>query len=79
MESDINYFITRLGKINGFGDVGDHLLGIVMSKRSKQNATRSSTETQLKKNDGEGENLKADNMVDEDTQKASMDNSNSSN
>ncbi|KAI0398129.1 Vps54-domain-containing protein [Xylariaceae sp. FL0594] len=34
MESDVDYLISELGKIDGFGDLGDHLLGIIRSKRS---------------------------------------------
>lgn len=33
MASDINYLITRLSKIEGFGDTGEYLLNIVNSKK----------------------------------------------
>lgn len=33
MQSDINYLITRLSKIDGFGDTGEYLLNIVNSKK----------------------------------------------
>ncbi|KAI1337513.1 Vps54-like protein-domain-containing protein [Xylariaceae sp. FL0016] len=33
MKSDIEYLNARLGKIDGFGDAGDHLLNIVKSKK----------------------------------------------
>lgn len=36
MESDIEYLTGRLSKIDGFGDTGEHLLGIVKSKKPAQ-------------------------------------------
>ncbi|KAI2466529.1 putative GARP complex component [Annulohypoxylon bovei var. microspora] len=33
MESDIEYLISRLSKIDGFGETGDHLLAIATSKK----------------------------------------------
>ncbi|KAI1771934.1 putative GARP complex component [Hypoxylon cercidicola] len=33
MKSDIEYLVTRLGKIEGFGDTGENLLGIIRSKK----------------------------------------------
>ncbi|KAH9904681.1 putative GARP complex component [Xylariomycetidae sp. FL2044] len=39
MESDIGYLASQLGKIDGFGDVGDHLLSIVKSKKTEQTAS----------------------------------------
>ncbi|KAK6954775.1 hypothetical protein Daesc_004744 [Daldinia eschscholtzii] len=36
MESDIEYLISRLNKIDGFGDTGDSLLGIVKSKKPEK-------------------------------------------
>ncbi|KAI1103274.1 putative GARP complex component [Jackrogersella minutella] len=33
MESDIQYLIARLGKLDGFGDTGDSLLAVVISKK----------------------------------------------
>ncbi|KAI0851578.1 Vps54-domain-containing protein [Daldinia vernicosa] len=36
MESDIEYLISRLSKIDGFGDTGDSLLGIVKTKKPEK-------------------------------------------
>ena len=33
MEQDIDYFVARLGKIEGFGDTGNKLLGVVKEKK----------------------------------------------
>ncbi|KAI8958223.1 Vps54-domain-containing protein [Daldinia sp. FL1419] len=33
MESDIEYLVSRLGKIEGFENTGDHLLGIIKTKK----------------------------------------------
>lgn len=33
MESDIEYLVNRLGKIDGFGNTGDSLLSIIRSKK----------------------------------------------
>lgn len=33
MESDIEYLMSRLSKIEGFGDTGENLVGIVRSKK----------------------------------------------
>ncbi|KAI1084159.1 putative GARP complex component [Whalleya microplaca] len=38
MEADIEYLKARLGKIDGFDDFGDHLLGIANAKKSEQAA-----------------------------------------
>ncbi|KAI2643179.1 Vps54-domain-containing protein [Xylaria nigripes] len=44
MESDISYLTSRLGKISGFGDTGDHLLNIAKSKRPAPATTEGSSE-----------------------------------
>ncbi|OTB06078.1 hypothetical protein M426DRAFT_319155 [Hypoxylon sp. CI-4A] len=36
MESDIEYLISRLGKIDGFGDTGENLLKIVKAKKPEK-------------------------------------------
>ncbi|KAI1178517.1 Vps54-like protein-domain-containing protein [Nemania sp. FL0916] len=82
IESDINYLIARLGKIEGFGDVGDHLLGIVTSKKLKPAPVENNTaDPQLEKQAGsDGEPSKTDGPVPEDAPKVSSDNpSNASN
>ena len=33
MKQDIDYFVARLGKIEGFGDTGNKLLGVVKEKK----------------------------------------------
>ncbi|KAI0205187.1 Vps54-like protein-domain-containing protein [Astrocystis sublimbata] len=38
MESDMEYLIARLGKNDGFGDTGEHLLSIVKAKKAEQAA-----------------------------------------
>ncbi|KAI8947249.1 Vps54-like protein-domain-containing protein [Xylaria longipes] len=79
MDSDINYLIARLGKIDGFGDTGDHLLNIVKSKKSEQatTAAKSSSETQPERKDSDGKDPKPDGTVDGDARKASTDNNSS--
>ncbi|KAL7625372.1 hypothetical protein AAE478_004589 [Parahypoxylon ruwenzoriense] len=54
MGSDIEYLISRLSKIDGFGDTGDHLLSIVKSKKPDKPepaVPESSTEPTKKDND----------------------------
>lgn len=78
MESDINYLIARLSKIEGFGTTGDHLLNIVKSKRAAQAAVKSSPETQLeKKEDSDSKDAKADGTADDDSEKKPMENNSS--
>lgn len=36
MESDIEYLISRLSKIDGFRDTGDSLLGIIKTKKPEK-------------------------------------------
>ncbi|KAI0135673.1 Vps54-domain-containing protein [Daldinia grandis] len=36
MESDMEYLISRLSKIDGFGDTGDSLLGIIKTKKPEK-------------------------------------------
>ncbi|KAI0490476.1 Vps54-like protein-domain-containing protein [Xylaria cf. heliscus] len=76
MESDINYLMARLSKIDGFGDTGDHLLNIVKSKKPEQvmAAPKSSTEMELEKKDSASKDPKSDGTVNDNTQKASTDN-----
>ncbi|KAI1746528.1 Vps54-like protein-domain-containing protein [Xylaria castorea] len=75
MESDINYLIARLGKIDGFGDAGDRLLNIVKSKKSQQatTSTKSSSETQPEKKDSDRKDTEPDDSVNDDPPKASTD------
>lgn len=77
MESDINYLIARLGKIDGFGTTGDHLLNIVKSKRSAQAAVKSSAETQLERKDSNSKDPKTDGTTEEDSEKKPADNNSS--
>ncbi|KAI5867251.1 putative GARP complex component [Durotheca rogersii] len=42
MRADIDYLNNRLGKIDGFGDTYDHLIGIVKLKKPEQTAPESS-------------------------------------
>ncbi|KAI0552072.1 Vps54-domain-containing protein [Xylaria curta] len=77
MESDINYLIARLGKIDGFGDAGDHLLDIVKSKKAQHTAssTTSSSETQTQPATKESDRTdpNPDDSINDDTPKASSD------
>ncbi|KAI1376455.1 Vps54-domain-containing protein [Hypoxylon crocopeplum] len=61
MQSDIEYLISRLSKMDGFGDTGEHLLGIVKSKKPAQ-ATQpeSTTEPAKDSDDSEEQNSKVD-------------------
>ncbi|KAI0871319.1 Vps54-like protein-domain-containing protein [Hypoxylon argillaceum] len=68
MESDVNYLIARLGKIDGFRDAGDYLLNIVKSKRSEQAAATTNSESKVEK-DNDSNNAKADGAAEEDAQK----------
>ncbi|KAJ8125078.1 hypothetical protein O1611_g8562 [Lasiodiplodia mahajangana] len=77
MESDINYLIARLGKIDGFGDAGDYLLNIVKSKQSAQAAAKTSSEPKPDEKDNDSNDLKADETA-SDAKNTSTD-SNSSN
>ncbi|KAI0403179.1 Vps54-like protein-domain-containing protein [Xylaria palmicola] len=77
MESDINYLIARLGKIDGFGNTGDYLLNIIKSKKSAQ-ATAESPETKPEKEDNENEDAKPDGAADGDAQGASTESNSSS-
>lgn len=54
MEQDINYLISRLGKIEGFGDTGEKLLGVVKDKKVEPPAEEAKEEERA-----EGENGKA--------------------
>ncbi|KAI0437944.1 Vps54-like protein-domain-containing protein [Xylaria telfairii] len=77
MESDINYLIARLVKIDGFGDTGDHLLNIVKSKKSAQAAAaaaKSSSDVQLEQKDSDNKDSKPDATVDDNAQKAPTEN-----
>jgi vacuolar protein sorting-associated protein 54 len=59
MESDLDYLVSRLGKIDGFGDAGDYLLNIVKSKRSEQaDAKAKSEEKPAEKPDEKGSDNK---------------------
>ncbi|KAJ2990662.1 hypothetical protein NUW58_g2837 [Xylaria curta] len=73
MESDVNYLIARLGKIDGFGDTGDHLLSIVKSKKAGQATTEDGQDLQDEK-DSDSKDPKPDGAADEDAQKSSTDN-----
>ncbi|KAJ8123890.1 hypothetical protein ONZ43_g261 [Nemania bipapillata] len=68
MESDINYLIGRLSKIDGLGDTGDYLLNIVKSKRSEQTTAKTSSESKVEK-DNDTNTSKTDGTDDEDAQK----------
>ncbi|KAI1455246.1 Vps54-domain-containing protein [Annulohypoxylon moriforme] len=59
MESDIEYLISRLSKIDGFNDTGDGLLAIAVSKKPEPkpeevNAETGNAETEKKENGDSG-------------------------
>ncbi|KAI8630341.1 Vps54-domain-containing protein [Xylariaceae sp. FL1651] len=74
MESDIEYLIARLGKIDGFGDTGDHLLKIIKSKRSQQATTKGSVEEKLEEKDSTTKEAEAEEKADGDAYRTSTDN-----
>ncbi|GAP93109.1 putative garp complex component [Rosellinia necatrix] len=74
MESDINHLIARLGKIDGFGDLGDHLLNIVKSKKMEQTSARSSSEPTPAGNNSNGQDSNTESRTDETTQSTSKNN-----
>ncbi|KAI0169604.1 Vps54-domain-containing protein [Hypoxylon sp. FL1284] len=43
MESDVEYLVSRLGKIEGFGDTGENLLGIIRSKKPPEKKAEPTT------------------------------------
>lgn len=56
MEQDINFLVSRLGKIEGFGDTGDTLLSIVKAKKVEDPPTEEPAEGEKTSNgDGAGE------------------------
>jgi len=73
MESDANYLIARLGKIEGFGDVGDHLLAVIKSKKSAQIPVKSTAEETPKETNNDNKETNTENTVDDGTQRTSAD------
>lgn len=45
MLKDIEYFNTKLGKIDGFGDLGNHLTELANAKQSPDNPTEQTEQT----------------------------------
>ncbi|KAI1821568.1 Vps54-like protein-domain-containing protein [Xylaria intraflava] len=66
MESDINYLISRLGKIDGFRDTGDHLLNIIKSKKPTPSTTEDNSEGKPQETDSTSLDPKAKTTVDSD-------------
>ncbi|KAI1437304.1 Vps54-like protein-domain-containing protein [Xylaria sp. CBS 124048] len=64
MELDINYLISRLGKIDGFEDTGDRLLDIVKSKKpapviAEENNSEEKSKEKSKETDSGGDDPNA--------------------
>ncbi|KAI1332121.1 Vps54-domain-containing protein [Xylariaceae sp. FL0255] len=78
MQADIEYLISRLGKLDGFGNTGDHLLQIAKSKKITEQATKpgeESSKAEGKEDDAtQSEQISTDDKVnDNNTQKTSTD------
>ncbi|KAI1812336.1 Vps54-domain-containing protein [Poronia punctata] len=73
MESDTNYLVARLGSIEGFGDVGDHLLSIIKAKRAGQTAAQEKIEEKREEKASGGKEAEVDGTADDSAQKTSSD------
>ncbi|KAI1135131.1 putative GARP complex component [Hypoxylon sp. FL0543] len=69
MESDIEYLVSRLGKIDGFGDTGDHLLSIIRSKRPEKKPEPAKAETKEEIANKDSEDSKEKNSSTDDAPK----------
>lgn len=60
MEQDINFLISRLNKIEGFGDTGEKLLAIVKTKKVEDPPPDQVEAEDEKNGDASGDATKAD-------------------
>jgi vacuolar protein sorting-associated protein 54 len=73
MKSDVEYLITRLGKVEGFGDVGDRLLAVIKSKKSAQIPVKSTAEEKPEEKNNDNKETRTENTVDDGARKTSTD------
>lgn len=67
MLTDIEFFTTKLGKLDGFGDAGDYLLRIIKSKnieRPKPAETEETLSEKTSTEDKEGDAKEVDKTAD---------------